>query len=267
MINKHLKKIRSKSEEDRIKIMWIAVAFCMLVILSGWFINFRANKNKRNFTNEISQISPFSELQKDIDGINNQKEELFEEISNIAEKVEIEIAVLDYVKESELLCANSAELCRLDLKENDLPNLELKNIEKLENNWHLEYQQYHQEVLVNNSGISFLVNDTEKKVVSHSSDFDHDVELFNTEPKITKEEAFEIAEKDLGKKTDSDDNAFDLKNSELVVYKKINKNPAEYYLTWKLNIFSLEPFCGYSYFINAENGEIVFFDETNNLKN
>ena len=57
---------------------------------------------------------------------------------------------------------------------------------------------------------------------------------------------------------DDSDNNFDLKSSKLVIYKKENKTATEYYLTWKLNIFSLEPLCDYCYFIDAENGEIVF---------
>ena len=132
-------------------------------------------------------------------------------------------------------------------------------MEKLENNWYLEYRQYHQDILVNDSNISFLIGGAEKKVISHLSNFDPDIELPTVEPKITKEEASEIAKKNLSASLDNDgDSNFDLKNSELVVYKNENENSAEYYLTWKLNIFSLQPLCDYSYFINAENGEVVF---------
>ena len=246
-IKKHLKNIHSKSEEDRIKIMWISVIFCMVVILGGWIIMYKLNGNKNKVANEVSRMPSFSELQKNIDGMDRQKENLFEEILDIAEKAELEIVVIDYVQENELI------------GEENISNLKLENVEKLENNWHIKYQQYYENILVNDSDVSFLIDDAEKKVISHSSNFDSDINLSGVEPKISKEEAFEIAKKDLSESLDNDgDNNFDLKNSELVIYKNENGESAEYYLTWRLNIFSLESLCDYCYFIDAENGEVVF---------
>ncbi len=254
MIKKHLKNIHDKPEEDRIKIMWVAVVFCMAVILGGWFIIYKLNNYKNKVADEISQIPSFSDLQNSVDGINKQKGNALEEISGIIQKAEIESIAVAYIEENELT------------NEDDISNLKLNSIEKLENNWHLEYRQYHKNILVNDSNISFLIDDAEKKVISHSSNFDSDINLSSVEPKISKEEAYEIAKEDLNESLDNDgNNNFDLKNSELTVYKKVNKNSAEYFLTWKLNIFSLEPFCDYHYFVDAENGKVVFsFEKTNN---
>jgi len=249
LFNKHLKKIHNKSEEDRIRIMWIAVLFCMIIILGGWFIVYKLGDHKSKVVNEIPQMPSFSELQKNISGINKQKEDVFKEASDIIQKTEIESIALIYIKENELM------------SDNDILNLKLESIEKLENNWHLEYRQYYQDILVNDSNISFLIDGAEKKVISHSSNFDPDIELSSVEPKITKEEASEIAKKDLSESLNSDGNDnFDLKSSELAIYKSGNENgkPVEYYLTWKLNIFSLEPLCDYHYFIDTENGKIIF---------
>ncbi len=243
-INKHLKKIHNKSEENRIRIMWIAVLFCMIIILGGWFVVYKLGDHKSKVVNEIPQMPSFSELQKDISDINKQKEDIFEEASDIIQKTEIESVALVYIKENELI------------SDDDILNLKLKSIEKLENNWHLEYRQYYKNILVNDSNVSFLIDGAEKKVISHSSNFDPDIELSTVEPKITKEEASEIAKKDLS--ADLNNENFDLKNSELVIYKKTNKKSVEYFLTWKLNIFSLEPLCDYYYFIDAENGEVIF---------
>lgn len=242
-INKHLKKIRNKSEEDRIRIMWITVLFCMITILGGWFIVYKLGNHKNKVMNEVSQMPSFSELQKNINDMDQQRENLFEEISNIAEKAELEIIAIGYTKENELI------------SEENISNLKLESIEKLENNWHLEYRQYYQDILVDDSNVSFLIDGAEKKVISHSSNFDPDIELSTVEPKITKEEASEIAKKDLS--ADLNNENFDLKNSELVIYKKTNKKSVEYFLTWKLNIFSLEPLCDYYYFIDAESGRII----------
>ena len=246
-INKHLKNIHNKPEEDRIKIMWVLVVFCMAVILGGWFVIYKLNNHGNKVANEISRVPSFSELQKNISNIDRQKENLFEEIIDIAEKTEIESIALNYLKENELI------------SDDNILNLKLENMEKLENNWHLKYRQYYQDILVNDSDISFLIDSAEKKVISHSSNFDPDIELSTIESKIAKEEAYEIAKKDLNAILDNEN--FDLKNSELVAYKKENKNSIEYYLTWKLNIFSLQPLCDYYYFVNAENGEIVFSSE------
>ena len=255
MINKHLKKIHDKSENDRIKIMWVAVVFCMIIILGGWFIIYKSNKNENRIANEISQMPSFPELQKNIDDINQQKEDFFGEITNMAEKVKMEEIAINYVRENKLM------------NEENILNLKLKNIEKLENNWHLEYQQYYQDILVNDNNISFLIDDAEKKVISHSSNFDSDINLSSVEPKITKEEAYKIAKEDLNKSLNNDSaNNFDLKSSELVIYK--NENSTEYYLAWKLNIFSLSQVLGirdYYYFIDAENGDVIsYFKKINN---
>lgn|GEM_PF-2806782 len=264
-VGKHLKNIYNKPEEDRIKIMWVLVIFCMIVILGGWFVIYKFNNRENKIANEISRMPSFSDLQKNVGDVNKQKENLFEEILDIAKKAEIEKIVIDYIKENELLCENDMMSCRLHLKEKDVSNLKLENIEKLENNWHLEYRQYYKNILVNDSDISFMIDDAEKKVISHISNFDPDIKLSNVEPKITKEEAYKIAKEDLNKSLDNGDNNFDLKKSELTIYRNMDENPVEYYLTWKLNIFSLQPLCDYYYFIDAENGKVVFsFDDEKN---
>lgn len=254
-LKKHLKKIHDKPEEDRIKIMWVAVVFCMAIILGGWFFTYKLNSRENKFANENSQTPFFSGLQNDLNDMTKQKDDVLEEVSDALQRVEIEGTALIYLKENELL------------SDDNILNLKLKNIEKLENNWHLEYQQYYQDVLVNDSNISFLIDDAEKKVISHSSNFNPDINLVSVEPKITKEEASEIAKKDLSENLDldSDNNNFDLKSSALAIYKNEDEDPVEYHLTWKLNIFSLKPLRDYYYFIDAENGEVVFcLEKTNN---
>lgn len=249
-LKKHFKKIHDKPEEDRIKIMWFAVVFCMVIILGGWFFTYKLNTRENRIANNNLQTPFFSDLQNSIDDMDRQKEEALEEILDIAQKVEIESIALIHMEENELTDNDSV----LDLK--------LENIKKLENNWHLEYRQYYQNVLVNDSAISFLIDDTEKKVISHTSNFDSAINLSAVEPKITEEEAYEIAKEDLSENLNSEN--FDLKNSELVIYKKEDKKTTEYFLTWKLNIFSLEPLCDYYYFIDAENGiVIVSFEKSN----
>ncbi|MEA1937356.1 MAG: PepSY domain-containing protein [Patescibacteria group bacterium] len=244
---KRLKNIHNKSEEDRIKIMWVAVVFGMIIILSGWFVIYKlshSNNYESKIANEVSQIPSFSNLQKDFDDLQKQKDETLKEVTDLAQKAEIESVALVYLKENKLV------------SESDFSNLKLTSIEKLENNWHLEYKQYHQDILVDNSSISFLIDSAEKKVVSHLSNFDSDINLSDLEQKITKEEAYEIAKENLS--ADLNSKNFDLKNSELVIYKKENKKVLKYYLVWKLNILSLEPLGDYHYFIDVKDGKIIF---------
>lgn len=242
MLNQ-LKKIQNKPEETKIKIVWILSIFCMIIIAGGLYISLDFNKNARhNYDRSI--FSSFPDLQNEFDNINKISKDyaaLTNEAAIENEKMEIEKIAKDHIEKNDFL------------ENGNISDLRLKNIEKWKNNWFVKYEQYHKNILVHKSNISFVIGNEEKKITSSDSNFDPNIEINATEPKITEDEAYDLTIKTLKNKD------LDLKSSEIVIYRDIDKNPVEYYLTWKINVSSLQPLHNYVYFIDAESGEIISF--------
>ena len=246
MINRFknkLKKIQDKPEETKIKIIWILVAFCMIIIAGGLYISLDLNKNARhNYDRSI--FSSFPDLQNEFDNINKMSKD-YAALTNEAvienEKSEIEEIAKNYMEKNNYL------------EDGNISDLKLKNIEKWKNNWYVEYEQHYKDILVYKSNISFTIDNEEKKITSSNSNFDPNVKINSVEPKITKDEAYDLIIKTLENKD------LDLKNSEIVIYRDIDKSPAKYHLTWKINVFSLQPLHDYVYFIDTESGKIISF--------
>jgi len=242
-----IKKIQDKPEDAKIRIIWV-LAFLGIVIMAGaWYISLGFNNAPRN--NNKSLFSSFPDFQKEINNIGKISEDYKTVIGDVVaegEKIEIEGIVKNYITENNYLSDLST-----DQTDTSISKLRLKNIEKLKNNWYVEYEQYHNGHLVDGSKISFQVDSVEKKVIASDSNFDPDINSDAIESKILEDEAFgliiEYSKKD----------NLDLKSSQLVFYKNIKKNPAEYNLVWKINVFSLEPAYDYTYFVDAESGEII----------
>ncbi len=239
--------MQNRPEETKVRIIW-GLAFLGIIVMAGaWYASLNFNNTPRN--NDKPLLSPFPDFQKEIGEIGKISEDYKAAVDNVAaegEKIEIEEIVKNYIIENDYL------------KGADISNLRLKNIEKLKNNWYVEYEQYHNGFLVDKSKISFIINNVEKKVTASDSNFDPDINSDAIEPKISEDEAF-----DLIIKTSKKDN-LDLKSSQLVFYKDANKNSAGYFLAWKINVFSLDPPYDYIYFVNAENGKII--SAADNLK-
>ncbi|NOQ67960.1 hypothetical protein GQ568_00795 [Patescibacteria group bacterium] len=243
---KKLKKIQNKPEETKIKIVWILVIFCMIIIAGGLYISLDFNKNARhNYDRSI--FSSFPDLQNEFDNINKMSKDytaLTNEAAIKNEKGEIEEIAKDHIEKNNYL------------EGGNISDLKLKNIEKWKNNWYVEYEQYYENILVHKSNISFTIDNEEKKITSSDSNFDPNIKINATEPKITENEAYDLIIKTL-KNED-----LDLKSSEPVIYRDTDKDPIEYYLTWKINVFSLQPLHDQVYFIDAESGEIIsFYDD------
>ncbi|MCK5084883.1 MAG: hypothetical protein KAQ64_04485 [Candidatus Pacebacteria bacterium] len=246
MINKFknkLKKIQDEPEETKIKIIWIFVAFCMIVVVIGLYISLNSKKSTR-YNYEKSIFSSFPNFKSELDNINKISKN-YNAITNEAaiknEEREIEEAVKNYIEENNYL------------KDANLSDLKLKNIEKWKNSWYVEYEQYHKDILVYKSSVSFIISDEEEKIAHSDSNFDTNIEINNIEPRITEDEAFNLIADAL--KNES----LDLKSSEIVVYRDTDSNPVKYYLAWKINVFSLQPICDYIYLIDAQNGEVISF--------
>jgi len=253
-IKNKMKEMQEKPEETKVRIIWV-LAFLGVIIMAGaWYASLNFKSTPRN--NDKSLFSSFPDFQKEINNIGKISGD-YEAIVNDAiaegEKLEIEEIVKNYITENNYLGDSSIEQISASIS-----NLKLKNIEKLKNNWYVEYEQYHNGHLVDGSKISFQVDSAEKKVIASESNFDPAIVSEIIEPKISEDEAFNLII-EYSKK----DN-LDLKSSQLVFYKNIKKNPPEHNLAWKINVFSLEPAYDYTYFANAEDGKII--SAVDNLK-
>lgn len=55
-INRKIEEIRSRPESVRVKYVWGAVGFCMLIIISIWFISIRTMFHQNETSEDFSEI-------------------------------------------------------------------------------------------------------------------------------------------------------------------------------------------------------------------
>lgn len=225
--------------------MWVLVSFCMIAVVGLWWMKFTSYKGK-NFEPDLSSIPQSSELDKKIDDISEFFKKANEAPAAENSQKEIEGIAKDYIEENNYLGGGSV----FDLK--------LERIERKNDEWHLEYNQYYKNIPVNENTVSFIISEAEKKVISSSSSFDPKINL-GTDPKITNQEAYEKIVKSL--EIENMENP-ELKSSKLVIY-KIDKDSADYRLAWKINAVLLQPYHNYFYFIDAKNGKVISRYERN----
>ena len=83
-IIKLIKKIQDKPENEKVRIMWILVIFCMLIMIGIWKINLDLNKSNRiNSANNSDDLNipPFPKLEGELREEVNNIEKLNEEES------------------------------------------------------------------------------------------------------------------------------------------------------------------------------------------
>lgn len=241
-----LQKLQNEPEETKIKIIWILVAFCMFIITIGFFISFGSKKPVQRENKSI--LSSFPDLKNELNDIN----EISKNYSNIKGETLSKIE-----EENAKIIINNYIIEENYLEGGEIKDLKLKNTEKWKDNWYLEYEQYYNTILVNDSKIVFVVNIEQEEVISAQSNFNSKIEIKNTELLITEEKAYEL----IAEKLQNEE--IDLTNSEIVIYKDINKKQVKYYLAWKINIISIQSvdYTDDIYFVNAENGEITSFSK------
>jgi len=245
--------VHEMPEKTRRKFMWTVVVFLMFIVFCVWWIEFTSNRHDSGTDFSLQSSSFLSGYKEkigvELDGFNRQKSIMLKEVSEMVKKEikneesnkKIEKIISDYIASSNLI------------EEKSVSDLKLRSIERLDNKlWYVEYQQYYKSVLVNESNVSFFVDEAKKSVVSHKSNFDPDIEI-DVEPKITDKQAYKTAAENLNSKN------LKLKSSQLVVYRDISKDAAEYYLVWKLNIFSSQPSHNYYYYVDAKTGRVVLY--------
>ncbi|MEA2097806.1 MAG: hypothetical protein U9P70_01890 [Patescibacteria group bacterium] len=242
MINK-FKELQNKPEKTKVKIVWISTAFCIVLISIVVYSNLNFKKNTQ-YDSDKSIFSSFPDLKNEfnnLDNANKRYEIASDEIASEIEKEGTKEIVKNYIENNNFL------------ENGNISNLKFKNIERLENNWIVEYEQFYKDILVYKSSISFVIDNTEKKVISSNSNFDQNIKIENIEPKIIEDEAYALIVVDL------EDEDLKKKNSEILIYKDESgsKSQIKYYLAWKINVFSIQSAKEYIYFINADNGKIL----------
>jgi hypothetical protein len=80
ILKKIIKEIQNKPENEKVRIMWSLVIFCMIIVLGIWKINFDLNKPAEiNFNNSgdlnIPSFPELESLDKGIDDIKKINEE------------------------------------------------------------------------------------------------------------------------------------------------------------------------------------------------
>lgn len=96
-IIKTIKKIQDKPENEKVRIMWILVIFCMLIMIGVWKINLDLNKSNRiNSANNSDDLNipPFPKLEEELG-------ELKEEVNNI-EQLNEEESVEEVLEEDKI---------------------------------------------------------------------------------------------------------------------------------------------------------------------
>ncbi|MDF1498234.1 MAG: PepSY domain-containing protein [Patescibacteria group bacterium] len=241
-LNDYLSEIQNKSEKTKLRIIWFLVVFCVIVMIGVWIVIFQVNKKNVN-RNSNFQFPPVPNFQEEFNNINMVVDEfktLTDGLYSEEEKMKIVKIVEKYIQKNNLLT------------EKEIENLKFQSIEKKEDGWIVKYVQYHNDIAVN-EGENIFVVDTEKgEVIKFSLNFDSDINI-DSEPSITEEEAFNIVSGEL------DDESLMLQNIQLVIYKEQKNNSTDYYLVWKIDVFSAFFEKNYYYFINAHNGNIISF--------
>jgi len=243
IINKIIN-IQEKPEEDKMRIVWILSIFFMIFIIGIWFSSFK--HNKQIASNNFNQIKllPFPDIETELDDLDvalGNIDNIKTEIINENEQIKIEEIAKLYIEE--------------ELSEEIYNNLKIKQIEKQEDNWSLEYQQYYQDVLIEENKTLFTINNTNGKVSNFISNYDENIAI-DIIPTVGIEEVNDIISAEL--KNDK----LEFKDSSLVIYKNILINPTKYHLSWKINVIS-EPFQNDYYYIDAQNGKVLYYYNLN----
>ena len=165
-IIKKIKNIQAKPEDEKTKIVWVLSVFFMILIIGGWFSSF--NNEKKSSDNDFNKIilPSFPNIETELSELNstiNKIDSLKAEIINENEQVQIEEIAKLYFEEN--------------LSKEDYNNLKIKQIEKQENTWHLEYQQYYKDLLIEENKISLTVDNTDRKVTDFVSNYDKNINV------------------------------------------------------------------------------------------
>ena len=240
-IIRSIKNIQAKPEDEKTKIVWVLSIFFMIFIIGGWFSSFKDNKKVMNNDFNKIVIPPFPDIKtelNELDATINNFDNLKVEIVNKNEQVQIEEIARLYIEEN--------------LSKEVYNSLKIKQIEKQKDDWHLEYQQYYRNILVEENKISLTIDNTDRKVTDFVSNYDKDINIDIT-PNVEIEEAqYKII-------SELNDESLEFKNSSLIIYKNIvKKHPKEYRLSWKINVTS-DPFQNDNYYVDAKNGEILYY--------
>ncbi|MBU1103694.1 MAG: PepSY domain-containing protein [Nanoarchaeota archaeon] len=125
-------------------------------------------------------------------------------------------------------------------------NLKLLSVEQGNNEWYVEYQQYHQDLIVFN-GQAFVTLSNNGELISTGSDIYSSV--YVDEPFLNKEDAIKLAKDNF-----SNTPKVEIKKALLIIYPGEDN---QYYTVWDIQLFSNSPLEGKEYFIDSVSGNII----------
>lgn len=236
-IKNSIEKLQNKPEDTKIKTVWIMAVFCVIVVFGIWSLNLKGFK--KDISSDYERLPNFREQINDIAGAFDEIENSSEIVSFQINQEEISIIANNYIKENNLLTKD------------DLENIAIDSVEKIDNIWIVNYFQYYENIPLSESKIYLKISDEDKTIVDFNLNYLTDIKI-DTDPEITNVQAYDIILKDL------DDDSLELKSSNLVIYNILNEEEKnDYYLAWKMNLFSVLNKTENYYYINADSGKVI----------
>ena len=238
-IKNSIEKLQNKPEDTKIKTVWIMAVFCVIVVFGIWSLNLKGFK--KDISSDYEKLPNFGKQISDIGDAFDKIEDSSKIVSSQIDQEEIIIIANNYIKENNLLTKD------------DLGNIAIDSVEKIDNMWIVNYFQYYESIPLDESKIYLKISDEDKTIVDYNLNYLTDIKI-DTDPEITNVQAYDIILKDL------DGDNLELKSSNLVVCNILNEEEEnDYYLAWKMNLYSVLNKTEYYYYINADSGKIIDF--------
>ena len=238
-IKNSIEKLQNKPEDTKIKTVWTMAVFCLIVISGFWFLDLKGFRKDVSF--DYEKLPNFKEQISGVGDAFNEIENSSKIVSSQIKREEIIMIVDNHIKENNLLT------------EDEIKNISINSVENIDNIWVVNYLQLYKNIPLLENKIYFKISDEDKIIVDFNLSYLTDVEI-DTKAKITLEEAYNIILEDL------EDDDSELKSSNLIIYNVLNeKEENDYYLVWKINLFSVSSETEHHYYINANNGKIIDF--------
>ncbi|MCK5475196.1 MAG: PepSY domain-containing protein [Candidatus Pacebacteria bacterium] len=238
-IKNSIEELQNKPEDTKIKTVWTMAVFCLIVISGFWFLGLKDFRKDVSF--DYEKLPNFKEQISGVSDAFNEIENSSKIVGSQIKREEVIMIVDNHIKENDLLT------------EDEIKNILIDSVEKVDDIWVVNYLQFYENIPLLENKIYFKVSDEDKIIVDSNLNYLTDVKI-DTKAKITLEEAYNITLEDL-----EDDN-LELKSSNLIIYNVLNeKEENDYYLAWKISLFSISNEIEHHYYINANSGEIIDF--------
>jgi Zn-dependent metalloprotease len=236
-LDKFLRKLNSKNEEERLKFLWFLVGSSMLIVFVVWFINFNSNLGRLNSFNldtsslpkfpEAEQIDKFDEIMEQGDGI------LDSVVANF-DQAYWQVAGQEHVQKENLFGDEA------------FSELKMSGVENMGEFVVVKYEHYYKGVLVYGSNLSLYFDPNKGEFIRSENSLKKGVDI-GIDPEISSQKAVGNA------KQQFNDSEIVFKNSSLVIVTMEDVH----YLAWQLFFDNLENSSEVQIFVGAKNGGVI----------